>query len=205
MQSIVANMLGKNLVGIKTPETVSFAVFSANSVNSILPYMSAEGEARARGVIRERVRALGRLGLLDANVESEMPVEMVLDGGIVQGVVDVAQVRPDGSVVIRDWKSGERDEYQARYEAQVRFYAEALRRSGRNVEGADIVDVRGSAAAGRVSAVAVDVTPQSTARLVSSLEKALGDIGRADYKPQPSEMRCAACDMARICNERHRP
>ena len=167
-----------------------------------LPYMSAEGEAKARTSIAGRVQALLKAGLLEAQVESEIDVELILDGGIVQGTIDAIQLEPDGSVRVRDWKSSVHEGYEPRYDAQLVFYSEALRRQGRTVRAADVVDVKESAKAGGLVCTEVDIGPGATNQLLREIDAAIVGIRDGDYASRPRTRTCSVCDMRRICGER---
>ncbi len=179
------------------------AELSAQAVKHVfLPYMSEAGEAKSRSSIEDRIRQMENLGLMTKDVETEIPVEVVLDKGIVSGIIDLAHVNGDRSLHVRDWKSSIHGEFFERYERQMQFYAYALRQDGRTVSEADIVDVAASAKAGKVVARRVNIADDATRKVVRLLTAGLTGIANAQFPSQPSQQACGMCDMYRICAER---
>jgi len=175
---------------------------TAATDNVLLPYMSEEGEARARNTIKSYVKELGALGLLDAEVESEIPVEMILKGGIVHGTIDAVQLEATGSVCVRDWKSSIHAGFLRRYDVQLKFYVAALRQKGRDVSGAEIINVKETVRTRKVVKTSVDITGGSVQAAIQEIQDALDGIQEARYCPTPGVEVCEACDMRRICGER---
>ncbi|MFX0199745.1 MAG: ATP-dependent helicase [Candidatus Hodarchaeota archaeon] len=173
---------------------------TANHVR--LPYMSEYAEAQSRRVIQSRMKKLEGLGVFTAKVESEVPVEVILDGGIVYGSIDSVLANDDGSVIVRDWKSNVHQNFVSRYERQLQFYAYALRIQGRSVSQADMVDVARSAEENRVVAREVDISERTIEELVSTLNESLRGIALGNYPAKPLPISCAVCDMYKICSER---
>jgi DNA helicase-2/ATP-dependent DNA helicase PcrA len=167
-----------------------------------LPLMSQSGEDSSRAAIIRRLRELERLGLFTAGTETELEIEAVVEGGIVSGIIDVAQVNTDGSLLIRDWKASVHPEFLHRYQRQLGFYAYALRKQGRVVAGADIVDVAQSAEQKRIITHAVEVSEGSIGSTLTQLETGLKGIGLGQYPATPSPSVCAVCDMRNLCGER---
>jgi len=179
------------------------AELSAQAAKHVfLPYMSESGEAKSRKSIEGRIRQLEKLGLMTKDVETEIAVEVVLDGGIVSGIIDLVHVNTDKSLHVRDWKSSVHDEFFDRYERQMQFYAHALREEGRAVADADIVDIAASAEAGKVITRSVNITDKATKTVVSQLTNGLQRIALGEFPAQPSKHACGMCDMCRICSER---
>ncbi len=168
-----------------------------------LPYMSETGEAQSRRVIENRLLELDKLGAFAAEVESEMAVEVLLDGGIVHGIIDSIQPDGEGTVLVRDWKSNIHDDLIPRYERQLQFYTYALRLQGRTVSRADIVDVAASAEQGRLVTREVDISENAIGGLVHTLEQSLKGIAEGNFTAKPCPISCACCDMYRICSERY--
>lgn len=167
-----------------------------------LPYMSENGEAAARSAIEDRLEVLERLGVFDLAVESEVDVEVVLDSGIVHGVVDGIQREDDETVLVRDWKSNIHDELVPRYERQLQFYVYALRKQGKRVRKADIVDVGASVRNHKLVVRDIDISDRNINRLVTTVERSLRNIGEGKFHPNPGPATCAACDMYRLCGKR---
>jgi DNA helicase-2/ATP-dependent DNA helicase PcrA len=167
-----------------------------------LPYMSDTGEKKSREAIKGRVRELEKLGLLQKNVETEIAVETVLHDGIVSGVIDLAHVNDDGTLVVRDWKSSLHGDFLDRYERQMRFYTHALREQGRPVVGADIIDIAASTSTGTLVAHQVDTSPKVTASVIGELNAGLLGIAAGKFSAKPCKRGCSVCDMRRVCAER---
>ena len=167
-----------------------------------LPYMSESGEVQSQHAIFNRVQALGKLGVLNKVVDTEMHVEVVFDGGIVHGIVDSLQDGGDG-VIVRDWKSNIHDSFVPRYERQIQFYAYALQRNGLMVSQADIVDVASSAEQNTLITREVDINENALSKLVHELGQALKGIAQRNFSATPSPASCTCCNLYRICSERY--
>ena len=167
-----------------------------------LPYMSESGEFQSRQAISNRVQALGKLGVLNNVVDTEMHVEVLFDGGIVHGLVDSIQDGGDG-VIVRDWKSNIHDSFVPRYERQIQFYVYALQRNGLIVSQADIVDVASSAEQNTLITREVAINENAMSKLVHELGQALKGITQRNFSATPSPASCTCCDMYRICSERY--
>lgn len=166
-----------------------------------LPYMSQEGERHSRGAIKKRLMSLEALGVFSTEVESEVSVEVVLNGGIVHGVIDLIQINPDTSIRIRDWKANIHDAFIPRYERQLQFYSYALREQGRNVQIADLVDVAASSESGYLVNRIVNIEETVVSSLIHSFENALRGISGGEFEPRPNMAVCTSCDMRRICSQ----
>jgi len=164
-----------------------------------LPYMSEAAERRSRQAIARRVRKLDELGVLSAEAETEVPVEVLLAGGLVHGVVDSAYVNRDGSVVVRDWKSSIHTSLVPRYQRQLQFYALALRQQGRRVVAADMVDVAACVERGELVVRQVDISERAIASLVQALENSLKSIASGKFPVKPSPGACSCCDISKLC------
>lgn len=178
-----------------------------NQVNEYvnLPYMSEEGEKQSRQAIKQRLIDLDQLGVFDTQVESEVSVEVILGNGVVHGIIDLIQIKGDGSLHIRDWKANVHDDFVPRYERQLQLYTYALRQQGKLVSDADLVDVAASSKAGTLVTRKIDISEASISRLIASLEDGLRNIAEGLYSAKPSEIACASCDMRRICSKRYSP
>lgn len=168
-----------------------------------LPYMPEQGEAQSRLAIERRIKTLEKLGVFGVEVESEVAVDVVLDGGIVHGVIDGVQVNGDGSVSVRDWKSNIHEAFVPRYERQLQFYAYALRLRGRTVSKAEMVDVAATHEQESLVAREVDISRSAVVHLVDALNLSLKGIAASDFPPNPSASSCACCDVSKICSERY--
>lgn len=167
-----------------------------------LPYMSEAAEKQSRQAIKDYLEELQRLEVFGVTVESEVSVEVVLQHGIVHGIIDLIQINDDGSLHIRDWKTNVHDDFLTRYERQLQFYAHALRQQGKEVVKAELVDVAATRKAKQLVTRGVDISPEPVSRLIQRFEASLQQIASAYYGAQPSRNICSTCDMRRICSER---
>lgn len=164
-----------------------------------LPYMSKQMEEKSRNGIESRMRTLNELGVLDRESETELPVDVVFNHGVVHGEIDFIEHTDDG-LIVRDWKSNlSHEELIPRYERQLQFYTHVLRSRGHDVTGADLVDVGGTEEAGQAETYPVDVSPESVERLVSQIDAALEGIQNKRFDPTPDEIVCSSCDMQQLC------
>lgn len=167
-----------------------------------LPYMSESGEASSRRAIKNRVRRLQALGLLDREIAPEVEVTVNLGAGAVTGIIDVLEVEADGVVRIRDWKSNVHEEFLTRYYRQMQFYVFALRRRGMQVNGADIVDVARSADSNSLVARNVDISEEAIGATIRELTDGLRGIAAHRFQARPSMSVCSICDIRQICSVR---
>ena len=167
-----------------------------------LPYMSEVAEQQSKQAIRARIDGLEQLGIFDTEVKSEVSVEVLLDGGVVHGIIDLVQVNDDGTIHIRDWKANIHDDFVFRYERQLQFYTYALRQRGFKVVKADLVDVAATTKFRKITTHAVDISDIKVIELVEQLENALSDMASRNFPATPSSRVCSSCDMARICAHR---
>lgn len=167
-----------------------------------LPLMSEPEEERARQVIEKRLARLQDIGVFAAEVESEISVEVVFQGGVVHGIVDcICKTSTDG-LLVRDWKTNVHETFIARYEKQLQFYVHALRAQGRAITAADVVDVGKTGESGSLSLHPVDISNDAIQKLINLCETGLAGIARAEFTPKPSVDACASCDVRRLCAER---
>jgi CRISPR/Cas system-associated exonuclease Cas4 (RecB family) len=164
-----------------------------------LPLASAGIETESRKAIASRLAELERIGAFDATVETEVEIEVVLGAALINGIIDVVEVLPDGRLRIRDWKSNIHEEFLERYELQLAFYAYALYQAGRVVSEADLVDVAASAKAGKIISRQVDITPARLQALVHTLSQAVSAIRNDVFTATPTPVACASCDLSRVC------
>jgi DNA helicase II / ATP-dependent DNA helicase PcrA len=167
-----------------------------------LPYSTEKQENISRNAIARRVKNLEGLDAFSTNIKSEVPVEVLFENGIVRGIVDGIQENRDGSLFIRDWKSSLHEIFLNRYERQLQFYTYALNGAGKKVVGADIIDVKASEKFEQLISKSVDISEESVSKTIESLNKALQDIARNEYSPNPNPKSCACCDIIRICKMR---
>jgi DNA helicase-2/ATP-dependent DNA helicase PcrA len=168
-----------------------------------LPYMSEKAETLSRRTIESRMKKLDGFGAFDAETEPEMDVEVMLDGGIIYGVIDSVQHNGNGIVLIRDWKTNIHDYFVPRYERQMQFYAYALRLRGKVVSKAEIIDVAASAKQNGLVGRQVDISEGAVSRLISALQRSLRGIASNEYAATPNKISCSCCDMNRLCPERY--
>lgn len=168
-----------------------------------LPYMSEGAEQRSKQAVANRLERLQRLGVLSGQVESEVMVEVLMDNGIVHGVIDGVQKNSDGSVTVRDWKSNVHDDLLGRYQRQLQFYAYALRLQNRDVAAADIIDVAASSDRQSLDAFPVDITAPAIDDLITLLQQSILGIRDQAFPARPSRRTCRSCDMNRLCAVRY--
>lgn len=179
-------------------------LWSAVESTVMLPYMSVEGEARSREIIRERIQTLEQLDVFDGEIQTEVRVEVPFPSGVVHGIIDAIQALPDGSVRIVDWKSNVESAFLPRYERQMQFYAYALNQKGTRVSGAAIIDVAASAKERRLVEHVVDINMNVLSSVADTFNDCLRGIRNNEYPPTPSPTACAACDVKRLCKRRFR-
>lgn len=164
-----------------------------------LPYMSERMEETSREGIERRMETLEDLEVFEGESETELPVDVVFESGIVHGEIDYVEYDDEG-VLLRDWKSNlDHEELLPRYERQLRFYAHVLRSRGHDVTRAELVDVGGTDEAGELRALEVDVSDDAIGDLVERIDAALEGIHERRFEPTPDEDVCASCDMERLC------
>jgi DNA helicase-2/ATP-dependent DNA helicase PcrA len=167
-----------------------------------LPLTSDEAEQLAKRAITTRITELDQLGAFAGELQQELQVEVFLGAGVVAGVIDCVYTRPDGSLVVRDWKANIHEEFIARYARQLQFYVYALRSQNRTVSQAELVDVAASAKAKKLITVPVDITEATIATLMEKCQQALEGIREAQFQATPSASVCGSCDVRRICAAR---
>lgn len=164
-----------------------------------LPYMSEAMESRSAQGIEERLETLEGLDVLDADSETEIPVDVVFEHGVVHGEIDYVENTDDG-MLLRDWKSNlNHEELLPRYERQLQFYAHVLRNRGETVTRAELVDVGATNSASSLQVREVDVSDDAIDSLIASITQALDGIQNDEYGPTPSPDVCASCDMEQLC------
>lgn len=165
-----------------------------------LPYASDLREQQARTTAFRQVNHLESLGAFDGVTESELPVEVAFDAGLVYGIIDLARINDDGSVSLIDWKSRASKSLMLRYRRQLQFYAYALTKSGRQVRGARIIDVGRSDDSGSLVCWDVDVNDDALLALSDSIDLSLGSISDGKFVPTPSRGSCECCDVSKLCD-----
>lgn len=167
-----------------------------------MPLSSNEAEQLAKNAIAKRIAELDQLGAFTGELQQELQVEVFMGGGVVTGVIDCVYTRPDGSVVVRDWKANVHEEFVERYARQLQFYVHALRVQGSTVSGAELVDVAASTKAKKLITTSVDVSEATVAGLLEKCHQALQAIRESHFHATPSTSVCGSCDVRRICAER---
>lgn len=175
-----------------------------SQVNShvYMPLSSNEAETRAKRAIKNRLMRLDELGAFDGEIQQELPVQVLLNGGVVTGVVDFVLAEPDGSLVVRDWKANVHEQFLPRYARQLQVYVHALRTQEHTVRRAELVDVAASSNTGRLVTVDVSIEDDAIARIIQDCQHAMNEIQSGEFSPQPSPDVCGSCDVRRICAER---
>jgi len=165
----------------------------------ILPYMSKEMEIKFQKIAFERVKKLDSLGVIDSNVETEVPIEVIFDHGILSGTIDYLRNNGDGTQTIIDWKSNIHEKYRPRYEKQLQVYTYAIMKTGSSVRDAQMIDVGASSETGKIVSVGVNLSPEALDELIKALNIAVTNIVKGDYPANPIASSCDCCDMYRIC------
>jgi RecB family exonuclease len=160
--------------------------------------MSESQEKRARDTIHDRIMILNELGIFNVPVETEVDVELQIDGNTVSGIVDGIELHPDSGIIIRDWKSSIHEEFYKRYEKQLQFYT--LQK--KQVSSAQLVDVSKTIESKNLFTREINIDPSSLESIVTELRAALKGILEGDYRPNPKPETCFCCDMSRLCAER---
>ena len=139
--------------------------------------------------VEERGRDLGRIAGI------EKPFAMAVDGGIVNGQMDLLLEADDGGIEIRDFKLTEAGATEKRLEAerQLQVYALAAAKLGREVREARIYAFDTGAT------LDVPVGPEALAEAQGELERMIAGIGREEFPYAPDPEGCAGCDWSRIC------
>ena len=164
-----------------------------------MPLSSDKAEQTAKRAIAQRVTELDKLGAFTGEFQQELPVEILLESGIVTGVIDLVYTQPDGSLVVRDWKANIHDELIKRYVRQLQVYVYALRMQKQTVSRAELVDVAASVKAKNLVTTAIDISESTISRLMVDCQQALQAIREGMFKAKPSVDVCRSCDMRRIC------
>jgi DNA helicase-2/ATP-dependent DNA helicase PcrA len=167
-----------------------------------LPLTSEQSEVQAKAAIGSRIIELEKLGAFAGDLQQELQVEVFLGHAVVTGVIDCIYTRPDGSLVVRDWKANIHAEFVARYARQMQFYVYALRAQNKTVSAAELVDVGASTKAKALVSTFVDISEATIAALIAACQEALHAIQATQFAPKPSAYVCGSCDMRRICAER---
>jgi len=170
--------------------------------NVILPLMSEDGEKKSQKAIKNRIRQLETLGVFNADVETEVKIEVPLKNGVIHGIVDLILKNPDGSLIVRDWKSNIHENLLPRYEKQLQFYYFALSNQNRNVIQADIVDVGQTNSTGVLSTYVINNSREAIDELIVQLDKAMEGISKSEFTPTPGIRNCSCCEIAKICAKR---
>jgi DNA helicase-2/ATP-dependent DNA helicase PcrA len=164
-----------------------------------LPYMSKHMEENSQKGIGDRLETLESLNVFENAAETELPVDVVFENGVVHGEIDYIEYSEEG-VVVRDWKSNlNHQELFSRYDRQLQFYTHVLRSNDHEVIRSELVDVGGSDKAGQLKTREVDVSDQAIQNIVEQINDALEGIQDQRFDPTPSESVCSSCDMEQLC------
>lgn len=142
-----------------------------------MPYVSEARERQFQNTLHERMEKLDNIGIFDSeDTETEKSIEIVMENGIVHGVVDFIETKPDGTVKLIDWKNSVHEEYLPRYKNQLLFYALALRRKGYEVSSAEIVDIKASCEEEEPVKTSIEIDDTAIDAMEEKVEEALKDI-----------------------------
>jgi len=172
--------------------------------NVFLPYLSETAENEAKTNINQRVATLTNIGALNGNFKTEIPIEIVLDNGILIGQIDAIVEENDGTITVIDWKSNIHPEFLPRYEFQIQIYVLFLRSVGYNVKEAKLIDIGASYKNRNLVFNLVDISEIKIESVKSILTKAIDKIIECNFLPNPVFNICNGCDMNRLCNYKKR-
>ena len=167
-----------------------------------LPLMSDRAERVAKKSMAKRILKLQELGIFDAKVLPEIPIQLVLGAAVIHGILDCLVENSDGTYVVRDWKTNIHESMICRYERQIQFYAYALQVTGRTVNFADMIDVGATESTGELVTHQVDVSDSALENIKYLLEVGIDGIINSDFSPSPAMKVCRNCDVSKICGER---
>jgi len=168
--------------------------------NVLIPYQSETIEQDSKKSITERIKTMEALGLFNFDILPEEKIEIILDKGIVEGVIDGVIKNDDGSVSIIDWKSNIHESFLSRYKNQINFYAYALSTKGYKIKDAILVDVGASHKKGSLVKITLSIDLNSFKKIEATFNAAFESIIKEDYSPTPSKLTCTSCDISTLCN-----
>ncbi len=189
---------------LEANETWSQDEIRANADKYVfLPYMSSDAEEKAKSVIARNVGALQDIGAFDRSIAAEVPISLILSGGLVTGVIDGVEKLPNGNARITDWKANIHDDLAERYEKQLQLYSFALERQGISVDSAGLVDVAASAKSGSLRVHSIATDKKSVDQMIENVSGAIVDIQENKFEPSCRVVACRVCDVARVCDVRN--
>ena len=150
-------------------------------------------ERMVAGYLRDHAEDLRRAWAL------ERPFELHLPGGAITGRADLIVDEGSGGeerLALVDYKLAEDPEREERYAWQLRVYALAGRREGKNVEAAYLHALADG------TRKAVSLGEAELAEAEARAKEALAAVAEGRYPSRPSPARCAGCDFRRICGQR---
>jgi DNA helicase-2/ATP-dependent DNA helicase PcrA len=148
--------------------------------------------------IRERVQSLIDSGSLENIILSEIPFKILIHNIVALGIVDAVRKTQRGLEII-DWKSSIHDEFESRYQNQVRFYAAGLRSMGYPVDKGLIYNLAQMRNSSGNYVVKVDVSPKRIKQLLKEGETNLKSLESGSPRLNRVPSSCNACDVRPIC------
>ncbi|MDG6920897.1 MAG: ATP-dependent helicase [Nitrososphaerota archaeon] len=160
-----------------------------------LPLGEPEHEMRTRKSVESKVKRLISTGILKDVDRSEYRFSFRLGDMVVSGIVDAT--KPTGSsLTLVDWKFSVHEEYEHRYEGQLRTYAFGLRSNGTNVNNAILYDLSQK---GKLAELQVDVSDAKSQMVVKLADERYKRLALAGPYTTPSKISCNACDVSQVC------
>ena len=170
--------------------------------NVHLPLTSEKAEQAAKRAIVKRIINLERIDAFKSKFLQETQVEICLEDGVVTGIIDFAYTRPDGSLVVRDWKANIHADFMLRYTRQLQAYVHALRVQKQVVAGAELVDVAASLKAEALITADIDIDELAISGVMQECQQALQGIRKGLFNPRPNACVCKICDVRQVCASR---
>lgn len=153
--------------------------------------------------IRERVQSLIDSGSLVNISLSEIPFKILVRNIVAIGIVDAVRKTQRGLEII-DWKSSIHEEFENRYQNQLKFYSAGLRSMGYRVERGLIYNLAQMRDVSGDYVIEVDVSPEKTKRLLGEAETNLKSLESRSPRLNRIPSSCNACDVRAICPNPYR-
>jgi DNA helicase-2/ATP-dependent DNA helicase PcrA len=161
-----------------------------------LPLADYGDQIRMQNAIRSNVKSLIASGGIEGVDFVETPFTIQIENLVVSGIVDAIQ-QSDGETGVVDWKSSVHQEFNRRYQNQIRLYALALRRLGTEIQSGLIADL--SKDNPTEEGINVDVSTTSTKMLLKEASERMQNLKQIGPYTTPSEESCSICDISDVC------
>ena len=161
-----------------------------------LPLADYADEMRMQNAIQSNVGNLIESGGTEGIKFSETPFTIQIENLVVSGIVDAIQESEEKTGVV-DWKSSVHEDFNQRYQNQIKLYSLALRRLGTDVQKGLIADL--SKNNPTEEGIPVDVTTDSTTELLREASERMHNLKQRGPYTTPSEQSCSICDISDVC------